>query len=293
MSSEPPRHGAALADWQQPSALPACVAALRRHWPTLHAEVLASTTSTNAQLVERLREAGRQPGGDGPAPALLVALAQTAGRGRLGRPWQSHPGASLTFSLAVPLHRADASGLSLAVGLALAQGLDPAGQRLGLKWPNDLWCVDAPGQGRKLAGILIEGLAVAGQRWVVLGIGINIWPLPAEDAAHLATPVASWQELAPAGQASAPAALAAVLPALGQVIQRFEAQGFEALQADFAARDLLRGLPVHTTDAQAPTGVAEGVDGDGALRLRTPDGRLHRVLSGEVSVRPAGMALPG
>ena len=76
------------------------------------------------------------------APCLLVAERQTAGRGRHGRPWRSTPGASLTFSLAWPLTRADLSGLSLAVGVALADALDAtATPRIGLKWPNDLWLV--------------------------------------------------------------------------------------------------------------------------------------------------------
>ena len=59
-------------------------------------------------------------------PCLLVAEQQTRGRGRLGRDWVSSAGASLTFSLALPLAPADWSGLSLAVGLALAEALEPA-----------------------------------------------------------------------------------------------------------------------------------------------------------------------
>jgi BirA family biotin operon repressor/biotin-[acetyl-CoA-carboxylase] ligase len=63
----------------------------------------------------------------GEAPALLVvAEAQTQGRGRNGRAWQSLPGASLTFSLGLPLAPADWSGLSLAVGAALADAIEPA-----------------------------------------------------------------------------------------------------------------------------------------------------------------------
>ena len=91
-------------------------------------------------------------------PILLVAERQTAGRGRLGRTWVSaassgqEPIASLTFSLGIALEPQDWSGLSLAVGLSLAQSLHPA---LQLKWPNDVWWKD-----RKLAGILIETASV-------------------------------------------------------------------------------------------------------------------------------------
>lgn len=260
--------------------------ALRPLLPALRAEVQARTTSTNQVLVDRLREAGRQAGGP-PEPMLLVALEQTAGRGRLGRPWQSRPGASLMFSLALPLQRPDWSGLSLAVGLAAAEALDPAGGRIALKWPNDLWCLDAPGQGRKLGGVLIEGLAVGPQRWAVIGIGINILPL---DDPALATPVAHLQALDP--QASAASALHALLPALAARLARFEAEGFAGMVADYAGRDLLCGLAVNTTDTACPAGRAEGVDADGALRVQAADGRTLRIVSGEVSVRPAGMALP-
>jgi BirA family biotin operon repressor/biotin-[acetyl-CoA-carboxylase] ligase len=109
--------------------------------PGLTVEVVARIGSTNTELLARARQAPT----DGLKPALLVAEQQTAGRGRQGKAWQSTAGrlgASLTFSLALPLAPADWSGLSLAVGLALADALDPAtpGQppRLGLKWPNDL-----------------------------------------------------------------------------------------------------------------------------------------------------------
>ena len=97
---------------------------------------MARTDSTNTQLLERARLARpRRVAGDVRAaaygrragdtqPCLLVAEHQTGGRGRLGRVWQSAPGASLTFSLALPLTASDWSGLSLAVGVALAEALD-------------------------------------------------------------------------------------------------------------------------------------------------------------------------
>ena len=94
--------------------------------PGLSIEVVQSIASTNTELAERLRNAARvtRPAGDRRegrvddlSPQLLVAIDQTAGRGRLGRHWRSAPGSSLTFSLALPLQRADWSGLSLAVGL--------------------------------------------------------------------------------------------------------------------------------------------------------------------------------
>src|SRR6516225_11032407 len=112
--------------------------------PGLSIEVVQTLDSTNSELTDRLRNAGRvqqdRRGGriGDLAPQMLVAINQTAGRGRLGRRWHATPGSSLTFSLALPLLREDWSGLSLAVGLAVAEALDPQGTRIGLKWPNDL-----------------------------------------------------------------------------------------------------------------------------------------------------------
>ncbi len=86
--------------------------------PGLTVEVLPEIDSTNTELMRRAR-AGRID------PVLLVGERQTAGRGRLGRGWDSEPGKSLTFSLGLPLAPADWSGLSLAVGVTLAECLDP------------------------------------------------------------------------------------------------------------------------------------------------------------------------
>lgn len=144
--------------------------------PGLSIEVVAQVDSTNSQLLQRARA------GDD-SPTVMVALEQTAGRGRQGRRWLAAPGESLTFSLAVPwqANTSDAanalSGLSLAVGVALAEAIDLAVQ---LKWPNDLWL----GR-RKLGGILIEVAPVANsatQRVVVIGVGLNVGgALPALD----------------------------------------------------------------------------------------------------------------
>lgn len=261
--------------------------------PGLSIEVAERLPSTNGALIERVREAGRGardardargrgPRADDLAPTLLVAVEQTQGRGRLGRHWQSSAGASLTFSLGLALQRADWSGLSLAVGVALADALDPAGARLALKWPNDLWLRPAGGEvsaGRKLGGILIETIGLGEHRMAVIGIGLNVLPVPAAEGS------ASLSELDP--RWTAPSALTALMPPLAEALMRFERRGFADFEAAYAARDLLRGHPVTTTDPACPSAEALGVGPDGALRVRTADGREHRVISGEVSVRPA------
>ena len=260
--------------------------------PGLSIEVVQTLDSTNSELTDRLRNAGRvqqdrRGGRVGDLfPQMLVAIHQTAGRGRLGRRWHSEPGSSLTFSLALPLARDDWSGLSLAVGLAVADALEPDGRRLGLKWPNDLVLADpaVPGTGRKLGGILIESVPVGEQRAAVVGIGINVLPQPAAEADYgTAALTELWPEATPQDT------LARIGVPLVRALLAFDRDGFEAMQPAYARRDVLQGRRVRTTDVAMPEGVAAGVDVDGALKV-TADGQTRRVVSGEVSVRLAGGA---
>lgn len=287
-------------------------AQLEPRLPGLSVEVLARAPSTNTVLLERARVAPHArdgaPGSPPEAsdrvgrrqadmqPCLLVAEHQTAGRGRLGRGWRSARGASLTFSLALPLAPADWSGLSLAVGVALAEALQPQSApsmpRIALKWPNDLWLTPAADQalpadgslGRKLGGILIETLARGHQRLAVIGVGLNVAPLPEPLPVDLHGRLASIAEIDPG--ASAPAVLARIALPLVEALHCFERDGFAAFAERFAARDLLRGHAVRTTAADTPDGTARGVDARGGLLIDAADG-LHTITSGEVSVRPA------
>lgn len=243
--------------------------------PGLSVEVVARTDSTNSRLLERLRLTVV------PQPCLLVAEHQTHGRGRLGRAWHADAGSSLTFSLALTQAPREWSGLSLAVGLALAEALDPgagATPRIGLKWPNDLYLVDPPGAGRKLGGILIETLSVGDRRVCVVGVGLNVLPQPDQGPSAGS---ACLQEIDPA--VSAPAVLAAVAEPLVRSLLSFARTGFAPLAAAYSRRDLLVGQAVSTTAPGVPQGVAEGVDAQGGLRVRADV--LHTLVSGEVSVR--------
>ncbi len=305
--SEPAVSWHAEALWQQ----------LQPLLPGLSVEVLRSTASTNTALLQRARV---RPDAEGDAavvvrrsvesaafgrrasdwqPCLLIAEQQSAGRGRQGRGWHSQPGASLTFSLGVGLAAAEWSGLSLAVGVALCEALDPphsaaagipgapdrARPRLLLKWPNDLWVVDVAadgavsGAGRKLGGILIETVTAGAQRLAIIGIGLNVRDF---DVAQANTGFAALQELDPA--ATAPGVLAQVALPLVQAVKQFERDGFAAFAARFDARDLLRGRKVRTTHPDARDGVAAGVSPQGALLVRAAGG-VMAVASGEVSVR--------
>jgi len=319
LTTQAPLHWASEVLWQQ----------LEPYLPGISVEVLASVESTSSLLLERARlgsgrrdapittpgelDAMRERGtgaraaeggpygrrSDDTQPCLLVAEHQTLGRGRHGRDWHSARGASLTFSIGLPMAPRDWSGLSLAVGVALADALEPPepdapAPRIGLKWPNDLWLVDAGAPGRKLGGVLIETVVVGDRRMVVVGVGLNIAPLPSAAAAprELAHGYACVQELIPGLQA--PAALHRVALPLVRALLQFEREGFAGFVLAYARRDLLLGRPVVATDAvragASCNGVAEGVTPLGALRVRGDDGTLREVISGEVSVRLATAA---
>ncbi|MFM9917070.1 MAG: biotin--[acetyl-CoA-carboxylase] ligase [Rhizobacter sp.] len=293
--------------------------------PNLSVEVVSQIASTNTALLERARVASRLSSEGDLAqvrrsteslafgrrtadhqPCLLVAEHQTEGRGRQGRVWQSEAGASLTFSLAVPLAPVDWSGFSLAVGVALADALDPRGCNgrqaiaprpstapwIGIKWPNDLWLMPPSGtadSGRKLGGLLIETVPAGSLRLAVIGVGLNVLPMSI-DQAQVTSGFACLHEIDP--EVTAPQVLARVALPLVEALQRFEREGFAAFADRFAARDVLRGCAVQagaspSDPARAATGlqgVAEGVSGNGALRVRVLD-ELREVIAGEVSVR--------
>jgi BirA family biotin operon repressor/biotin-[acetyl-CoA-carboxylase] ligase len=240
--------------------------------PGFTVEVMPEIDSTNAELMRR-SQAGRCE------PCLLVAEHQSDGRGRLGRQWHGSRSArgpgTLTFSLGLPLAPKDWSGLSLAVGLSLAQSLHPD---ILLKWPNDLWWHD-----RKLAGILIETASwgdagVSDSRYVVIGVGINI---QRPTAPGLSTEPVGLTEMVPGVDAAQ--VLERVVMPLVKTIQAFESRGFASFQADFNARDALAQAQVTLSDGVH--GLAQGVDSRGALLVHTDSG-VQRVTSSEVSVRP-------
>lgn len=267
--------------------------ALRPRLPGISIEVLARAESTNSALLDRIRcEArnGEQQTYGRRAhdmqPCLLVAEHQTHGRGRMGRAWLSAPNSSLTFSLALNLAPADWSGLSLAVGCAIAEALEPnlatlASPRLKLKWPNDIWLDE-----RKLGGILIETVSAGSGRMVIIGVGLNIKELGVakdgdDSTQQFNTGFAALNELLP--DCSAPAALALIAPALVNCLLDFEQSGFAAWMPRYTRRDLTLGRCVSAGDV---TGISNGVSEQGELLLQTLQGTVT-ISGGEVSVRLA------
>ncbi|OGT05097.1 MAG: biotin--[acetyl-CoA-carboxylase] ligase, partial [Gallionellales bacterium RIFCSPLOWO2_02_58_13] len=136
--------------------------------------ILSQAASSNTLLLQRAGPLAAN--GGAPSGSVLAVELQTAGRGRMGRAWRSGLGCTLTFSL---LWRFDCglnalSGLSLAVGVAIARALDGLGAReVRLKWPNDILAGQSkPGKWAKLGGVLIEAQGdMLGPSAVVIGIG--------------------------------------------------------------------------------------------------------------------------
>lgn len=260
---------------------------------------LPEIDSTNRYLIE---SASQQHA----APLLVHAGKQTAGQGRRGRHWHHKPEHSLAFSLGVPLHPPTWEGLSLAVGLAVAQalrGMAHANMQstIKVKWPNDIWLhtpdtAQANTPDKKLGGILIQTTAAANAhtphtRYAVIGIGLNIRPisLPAAtpsdaDNTPAALPPAHCAECLPDELLTEQALLQHITPALLRTLAIFEQDGFAPLREAYHEYDALLGRTIRTQDGLV--GQAHGVDAEGGLRIRTDDGRTHTFKGLEVSVRP-------
>ena len=220
--------------------------------PRLH---LRTTDSTNLRARE-LAIAGAPHG------TLVTAGAQSAGRGRQGRTWSAPAGRALLMSLVV---REPPRLLPLVAAVAVAQTVGAAAQ---IKWPNDV-LVD----GRKVAGILVEGRPQEG--WAVLGIGLNVAVRP-EDLPDELRDRAAGLGLEPRD----------VEPVLGTLLGNLDtrlAQPVEAMLADWRARDALLGREISWN---AGTGTAGGVDGAGRLLVRTPSGEHVALDAGEVHLGP-------
>ena len=268
----------------QPLDIVAVAAALGELACRFDVDIVAECDSSNARLLERA-ELGA------PSGSVLAALRQTAGRGRRGRNWLSMPGDSLTFSLLWRFSPEMAlDGLSLAVGVAVAQALESLGiPGVALKWPND---VLLGVEQRKLAGILLE--LVPGPRpvAVVIGIGVNLRlprGMPTELQRTAAALVESGLPLPPMS-----VLLARLLAALSATLASFSEAGFAGLRKEWLIRHAYQGRAVRLLSdfADPLDGRCLGVDTDGALLLETAAG-IQRIISGEVSLRAVAVEEEG
>jgi BirA family biotin operon repressor/biotin-[acetyl-CoA-carboxylase] ligase len=254
-------------------ALAAALTAGSGLWRTL--EVRDRIGSTNAELAAAAAA-------DAAEGRVLVAEHQDAGRGRLDRTWTSPPRAGLTVSLLVrpDVPAARRAWLSLLTGIALAEAVGgTTGVRTSLKWPNDLLAPD----GAKLAGILAETVSSpAHPTAVVVGVGLNV-TTRADELPGTGTSLAL--------QTGGPVDRGAVLLGFLRAFERRYLPWVAALGDPVAsglARDYLAwcstvGTAVTVTlpDGSTLDGVAESVDWDGRLVVRTPGGVVE-LASGDV-----------
>lgn len=243
-----------------------------------HVTVADALPSTNSALLEQARAGA-------PSGSVLAAELQSAGRGRLGRPWISPLGGALSFSLLwrFPLGAAQLAGLSPAVAVALLRALADCGAAdIAVKWPNDLlW------RSRKLAGILIETQGdMLGPVAAVIGVGINL-RLDAATRAAIGQPAADLWQVADRDW-NRNRLLAALLRRLAEVLEFFTDRSFAPLRPEWEEAHALQHRPVKLAapDGEMLEGVARGIDDDGALLLETASG-VQRCLSGDVSLRSA------
>lgn len=243
----------------------------------LRLQVLDQCPSTSTEL-------GRQASAGASHGTVLLAEWQSAGRGRRGRSWICPPCAGLTFSLLWRFERParDLAGLSLAVGLAIAEAMRTLGVRdISLKWPNDVLH-----RSRKVAGVLVEVRGdMLGPAAAIIGIGLNV-RVPSAALQSVGQPAT---DLARAGLADPDrnAILAALLSELASTLARFEREGFSALRPQWQAHSAGHRKPVRVVlpDGDVVRGRMLGVDDQGALRIDTGEA-VRRIFSGEFDPRP-------
>ncbi len=250
----------------------------------LPVQLVASIASTNSALLE---EAAFLPIHSRP-PRALMALSQTAGRGRRGRDWLTSseprtdhaiaPAFMASLGIRTQALLPTLGMLPLQIGVAVVEQLQAWGCAAQLKWPNDIVIQTAQGSA-KLGGILVETRSIEGYNAVVLGMGLNWHSAPSLADRHTAC-VAPFAHTAPNSEAVSAALLAAMHMAWQRTV--------EQLPCNFAPHDALYGHAVHAynSDGSMLEGIAKGINAHGHLGVQSAAGMvwLH---SGEVSVRAA------
>lgn len=246
---------------------------------TLELSLETDSTSTDLQ-----RRAARQS----IHKLALTTEYQRAGRGRLGRRWQSPVAQNIALSVGWQYNRGAAAleGLSLAIGASLAEALEDAfGVSLRLKWPNDLYLND-----RKCGGVLID---VSGELThsctVIVGVGLNL--AIAEQAGEtIDQPWATLGSVLPIS-ASRSVILGIMLDALSEVLQSYVLGGFEQWHARYSRRDWLLGQAVETEGAKSVRGLAAGVSKEGALLIQS-NGEQLPIFAGEARLARRSRGAP-
>ena len=253
--------------------LPAEVAPLlmSRMWGALEGGGETGSTNDDARVLAR---------GGAAEGTVVLASTQTAGRGRLGRTWDSPAGGAYFSAVLRPsVAPSQVSPLALVVGLGIARGLGRLGADVRLKWPNDVLL-----SGGKVAGVLLEMTAeVDAVEWVVAGVGLNVTRPSGSEDAH---PQAAYlSDVVPGVRI--PTAVAAVLDGIAETYAIWLKAGFSALREEYDARSSLAGADVTVSDRDGTpraSGRVRGVDEEGRLLLFGEDGP-HAIVAGEVTLR--------
>lgn len=238
---------------------------------------LPETASTNADAF-RLAEEGAEEG------TVVIADAQSGGKGRRGRVWESPAGVNLYCSVvlrpAIMPH--EAPQLTFLSAVAVARAIEgTTALKPEIKWPNDVLI-----QGRKVAGLLNEMSAETdGINFVILGIGVNLNMTSAQFPREVRTPATSLllEHGRPVNRVQFAVAM---LAELDRLYADFLRHGFGPVREEWQQRCNANGREVVVSDGGVDTvrGMFHGIDGDGALLVRFPDGMVERILSGDVRV---------
>ena len=215
----------------------------------------------------------RRRAGHVSTPACFLADEQTGGRGRMGRSFFSPAKTGLYLSVLLARHAPTSDmGLTAAAAVAARRAIRAVtGIEVGIKWVNDLYLGE-----RKIAGILCESFAVEGQRFAVVGIGINLYtedfPEELQNKAGSLRP----------RQGLRHALAAALVTELCSLVEQLPRRDF---MSEYREAAIATGRRVRFIENGIEhRGIAMTVEEDGALPVRLTDGRLHRLYGGEISL---------
>ena len=238
-------------------------------WPQGYSRHIYDELDSTNEEARRLALAGGAEHG----PVWIMARRQSAGRGRRGRTWQTEEGnLAATVLLNPNVPQAVSGQLSFAAALAVAEMAEhfAPNSSITVKWPNDVLA-----EGRKLAGILLEGASA--ETWLAIGIGVNLaghpegTEFPATSLAHL-------------GIAAPPAeeALTILAARFAHWYDVWMNTGFETLREAWLARAAALGTHIRARlPRETREGVFEGIDETGHLLLNE-GGRISAIAAGEV-----------
>jgi BirA family biotin operon repressor/biotin-[acetyl-CoA-carboxylase] ligase len=237
-------------------------------------EEVVSTNSTAKEFAARGEAHG----------SVVWAANQTGGKGRLGKDWHSSPGAGLYCSVILRPSVAleELAKITLVTGVAVGTLLtELSGKMVMLKWPNDIYF-----SGRKCAGILTESSSLnkdGRAPYVVVGIGINVNQEIKDFPTELQTTVTTLMEEC-GKRFKLEELLEMVRDRVLKEVSRFENNGFSEILQDWKKMDFLYGKEMECVDVAGKIirGVSLGPDGEGNLHVKSDDGSLHSVLSGDV-----------